>query len=86
MVKILNLIAQAVIGCMILLVGAILLKYNAQFVNKTPEVRGPASRLWLFQRRQNGRVPILTIISCGWVVIGAVTVFLAAAGYQFELR
>ncbi len=68
------------LGAAAAVVGVLLVIFNRQFVNFVPRPFGPAARLKMFQPGPNGRVPILTVIAIGWVIVGTVFVWLAASG------
>lgn len=69
-----------VMGVAVAVVGVLLTIFNREFVRVMPPPRGRAARIRWFLPGSNGRVPILTIISLGWVVVGSVFVWIAATG------
>jgi hypothetical protein len=68
-----------VFGIAVAVIGVALVIFNRQFVNAMPAPKGPAARLKMFKPGPSGRVPILTVIACGWIVVGLVFVLVAVA-------
>lgn len=66
-----------VLGAAVAVIGVALAIFNRQFVNAMPAPKGPAARLRMFQPGPTGRVPILTVIACGWIVVGLVFLWVA---------
>lgn len=50
--------------------GLGLVIFNRQFVKAVPALAGPVARIGMFKPRPSGRVPIVTVIGCGWIVVG----------------
>lgn len=71
-----------VLGVVQAVIGVLMVRFNRQLASAVPPPRGPEARLPLFQRGRNGRVPVLTIIGCGWVLMGAVLVWIAVTGQR----
>jgi hypothetical protein len=68
------------LGVAVAVVGLLLVIFNRQFVNALPPAKGPAAQMRMFQPGPNGRVPMLTAVALGWIVIGVVFVWIAATG------
>ena len=69
-----------VMGVAVAVVGVLVTIFNRQFVRVMPPPKGRVARIRWFQPGSNGRVPILTIISLGWVAVGSLFVWVAATG------
>jgi hypothetical protein len=67
-------------GVAVAVVGVLVTIFNREFVRGVTPPRGRVARIRWFQPGSNGRVPILTIISLGWVIVGSLFVWVAATG------
>lgn len=66
-----------VFGIAVAVIGVALVIFNRKVVNAMPAPKGPVARLKMFKPGPSGRVPVLTVIAYGWIVVGLVLVWLA---------
>ncbi len=69
-----------VLGVGVALIGVALVIFNRQFVKAVPRPSGPVGRLWAFKPGLSGRVPMVTVIGCGWIFIGLLFLWVAVTG------